>query len=210
MIDVIIILGGGLDSDGSPHKWVKKRLDKALEEYTGKEYVMTCTRGTVHKPQMLDNKGFPVDECIPMARYLEKKGIPSQNILLENMSFDTIGNAYFSRMIHVEPMRLKNILIITSEFHMPRSMEAFRWVYNLTPTLIEYNLDFMSVSDEGIDPDILNPRMERERQSIKKLLNAEKNIKTLQGFHKWFFTKHEAYAFGKKPERITGKERETY
>jgi len=40
------------------------------------------------------------------------------------------GNAFFARLIHVEPRRLMRLLVTTSEFHSERTEEIFRWLFN--------------------------------------------------------------------------------
>src|SRR6056297_2341497 len=98
--DAILILGGGLISKEEPKPWAKERLDEAIKSSNGKEYFIVLSAGTVHKPPFLDSEGFPVFEAEVMADYLIKKGINPKKVLTENSSYDTIGNAYFSRVIH--------------------------------------------------------------------------------------------------------------
>ena len=39
--DAIIVPGGGLKNDGSPHEWFRARLDRALEVQTGEEFILS-------------------------------------------------------------------------------------------------------------------------------------------------------------------------
>ncbi|CAF3870183.1 unnamed protein product [Rotaria magnacalcarata] len=54
-------------------------------------------RGTTHHPPVLNKNSFPIDEATVSAAYLIERNIPSNKILIENWSFDTIGNAHFAR-----------------------------------------------------------------------------------------------------------------
>jgi len=208
MYDVILVLGGGIDDNAKPYEWVERRLDKAIEVFKG-EPIMLCTRGTVHKPQKTDKDGFVIDEAVPMGEYLHEKGIPREKILLENISLDTVGNAYFARTVHIDPMKWRKLVVITSKFHMPRSEEIFKWIFGLEPKH-DYNIEYITVSDEGLDENLIKSRTEKEKKSIQRLLNVEKNIKTMEQLHQWLYTVHDAYAFGITPERAKGEVVNTY
>jgi len=95
-------------------------------------------------------------------------GIPPEQILTETHSYDTIGNAFFSRVLHVDPLGLRRLLIITSDFHLPRTEAAFRWVYGLEPAASPYDLHFEGVADPGMDPEVLRERESRERLAGEK------------------------------------------
>jgi uncharacterized SAM-binding protein YcdF (DUF218 family) len=51
--------------------------------------------------------------------------------LQEVSSFDTVGNAYFSLMIHVVPAGWRRLAVVTSDFHMPRSRALFADIYSM-------------------------------------------------------------------------------
>ncbi|KAF4727619.1 hypothetical protein FOZ62_011065 [Perkinsus olseni] len=92
-LDLVIILSGGLDSDGLPHPWVLNRLDYAADQFnTNTRYFLITSRGTPHKAPPLDPNGFPIDEATAGARYLcRTKGVPAESILLDRWSMDTVG-----------------------------------------------------------------------------------------------------------------------
>ena len=174
------------------------------------EYIITLSAGTTHKPPPLDDRGFPIFESIAAANYLVRRGLNPQQILSETSSYDTIGNAYFSRVIHVEPRRLRNLLIITSEFHLPRTKSIFQWVYGLEIDSTHYQLNFESVTDESIDRQMLQARKEKERESLEQLSPIKRQVKTLQDFHKWLFSEHGAYAASLQPKRVKDRQLEMY
>jgi hypothetical protein len=207
--DAILIPGGGVLHNGKLPLWVTRRLDLAINIYQG-EYIITLSAGTTHKPPVLDVNGFVIFESIAGANYLLKNGIPPGNILTEISSYDTIGNAYFARFMHTEILGLKNLLIITSEFHLVRVKSIFDWIFNLDNSF-EYNLDFLSVPDTEIPEDILQSRLEKEQESLTKLLLLKQKITNLQDLHKWLFSKHKAYTVGLQGNVIKqGKKFEMY
>lgn len=209
-LDVIISLCGGLKKNGAPHPWVVRRLEKTVELYTGKEYVLLSARGTPHKPPPRDRDGFPIDECAASAKYLVRKGLNSRKILLERTSMDTIGNAYFSRILFIEPMRLKRLLVVTSAFHMPRAQKIFRWVYGLKPAPFRWNVKFVSASDGGLEKDLIRMKANKERIALRKLAPLLKRIRTMRDMHRFIFFEHGAYAYGKFKPSLKGKMRNSY
>jgi uncharacterized SAM-binding protein YcdF (DUF218 family) len=129
--DAILIPGGGLKSDGSLTPFVQARLDRALERSA--EFYIPLSAGTPHLATPLDARGYPIFEAIPAARYLHSRGIPRRQILPEVFSYDTIGNAFFARTVHTDPLGLRRLLTINSEFHMARTEAIFRWVFGAAP-----------------------------------------------------------------------------
>lgn len=188
--DAILIPGGGLLADGTPPPWVCRRLDEAVQG-ADTRFFITLSRGTVHKAPPRNNRDFPIDESVASAVYLLKCGVPRERILTETASFDTIGNAYFSRVIHVDPLGLTRLLVITSDFHLPRACAIFRWVYSLSGG--DHALTFQGVPDEGISEAALRARAEKERRGLESLTRLTAEIKTLEQLQQWLFLRHGAY-----------------
>lgn len=191
--DAILIPGGGVKDNGELPVWTQRRLDRALE-IGGCEYFITLSAGTVYKPFPVDTDGRPVFESETAAKYLLDKGVSARKVLTETSSLDTIGNAYFSKVFHVAPLRLKKILVITSEFHMPRTEAIFLWVYGLQGDQAEYELSFEAVSDEGIEADLISARKDKEVKSLAALEDLRSRIISVEQFHRWLFQEHNAYA----------------
>lgn len=209
-LDAILIAGGGLTADGQLPPWTIARLEAALDHYQPGTLLLALSGGTVHKPPPTQEEGFPLFESRVAAQYLLENDIPQQEIITEISSYDTIGNAYFSRTIHIEPARLQTLLIITSQFHMDRLQVAFDWVYQLRPLPYPFQLTFLSTPNRGLDPIALQARQDKEAKSKKDLQEIIEEIDTIKKFHHWLFTQHAAYAVGISPSRITGETRDTY
>ena len=139
MYDAIIILGGSFKKNGELMPWVLPRLDTAMNIET--KWFIVTSRSTYHKNPVLDKNLFPIDESTIMADYLMKNGVSSDKILKESWSLDTIGNAYGTLMFHCLPLNLKNILVITSDFHMPRSRSIFKKYCGKTASYICHCMD---------------------------------------------------------------------
>ncbi len=178
---------------GALPSWVRRRLDRALE-LRGGEYLVTLSAGTPHRPPPLDDNKFPIFESAAGAKYLIEAGVPSNRVLMETSSRDTIGNAFFSRVIHVQPRAWRRVLVITSDFHLERVQAAFDWVYGLTPNPTECGLHYQGVSDPEMDPALLRARIRKEREGLDELARLTTRITTMQDFHRWLFTEHRAYS----------------
>jgi uncharacterized SAM-binding protein YcdF (DUF218 family) len=208
--DVILVPGGGVDASGGLPPWVQRRFDLAIQ-ISVNEPIVALSAGTVHRPPPLDGNGFPVFEAIAALHYLIERGIEPTRILTETSSYDTIGNAYFSRVIHVDPGRYRRICVITSDFHLPRTEAIFRWIYGLDdPKPGGYQLTFKSVSDSGIPEKALEARVRREKRSLLQLEENRKKIRSMKQLHRWLFSEHAAYAGWRPRSGETGEILNTY
>lgn len=204
--DAILVPGGGIKEKYQLPPWVQSRFDRALEIHQN-QYIIALSAGTTHKPPPLDNDGFPIFESVVGANYLIKKGVDPQFILCETASYDTIGNAYFSRVFHVDPRAFKHLLIITSASHIPRTKAIFQWVYGLKSPFgqNDYKLAFEEVPDRGMDEKLLQLRIQKEKKGLENVLRLQEKIRTFEDFHQWLFTEHGAYSASVPPERARGK-----
>jgi hypothetical protein len=193
-VDAILIPGGGVRAGGELPPWVANRLDRAVER-RGEASLIVLSAGTTHRPPPLDEYGYPLFEATAGARYLLSRGVPQQRILEETASYDTIGNAYFSLVIHVVPRNFRQLLVITSAFHMPRTQAIFKWIYGLGGIS---GLSFEAVPDAGMDDAVLQFRREKEAASLAVLNGLQGKLNTLAGLHEWLFTEHAAYAAGRQ------------
>ena len=199
----IMIPGGGLLADGSLPPWTQARLDAALELEQETRWICLLSGGTVHKPHPLDSNGYPLFESRVAGEYLISNGVERGKILTEICSYDTIGNAYFSRLLFAEPLEFQSILVITSEFHLPRTRQIFNWIYQLEPKKNKTDLYYQSSPDLGLDPSSLKARVAKEEKSLNNLKKTQKQITSMGEFHRWLYTEHQAYLPGSSPEPIS-------
>lgn len=208
--DVILVPGGGLQTNGSPHPWVQARLDAAMAA-SDSAHIIPLSGGTPHKAPPLNAHGFPITEAEASARYLQQKGVEPARIRTECYSFDTVGNAYFSRLLHVQPAGFKTILVVSSQFHIERCKALFNWVYNLQSAhTTQYQLNYMAASNTGISPQLLQARQQKEAAAIASITPIMNTITTVAAFHNWLYTEHAAYATGLQPAIATGELQQSY
>lgn len=195
--DCIVIPGGGVDSDGSPSAWVRARLDRAIEMASLTKYFLVLSRGTTHRPPLLNKYSYPIDEASASAAYLISHDIPSNKILIENWSLDTIGNAYFARQCILEPMELYNLVVITNDFHMIRTKLIFNWIFSLTNSSNElcekYHIDYLNVNNQDMTDEQLLARNDKERIACDDVKIKIQNLTNLSQIAQFIFIEHGAY-----------------
>ena len=124
----LVVPAGGQGEDGPPPH-VAARLERAVHMYTEsgypKPYVITTAWGTPHKPCPHDAAGFERHEAADNARFLVERGVPPSHILEEAVSLETVGNAFFARVMHTETRGLRRLAVINNNFHMPRTRAVF-------------------------------------------------------------------------------------
>jgi uncharacterized SAM-binding protein YcdF (DUF218 family) len=121
--DVIVLLGGGiydrvpdLTGSGAPTEEMLARMVTAFRLQRQLGVPILVSGGMVYAGRSAE---APV-----VRRFLLDLGVPDRQILVEDKSRDTVENARFSRMI-LQQHRFRQPLLVTSAFHMRRSVKAF-------------------------------------------------------------------------------------
>ena len=120
--DLVIVLGCQVKGE-NPGNLLKSRLDKVgevLNKYPGAACIVSGGQG----PDEI------VRESKVMKKYLADKGIDEGRIYEEGESSTTFENLLFSKkLIEENNLNHANIIIITSEYHIPRAMIIAKRVY---------------------------------------------------------------------------------
>jgi len=121
---IAVVLGAGIQNDGTPSYSTLLRAKAAADLAAANpnmKFIILSGRGP-------DARNRPVTEAEMMSNVLATEGIDRSRLLLEDESIDTIGNAVLvaARYLHEVPPR--NLYLITSPFHMERSLLIFRHV----------------------------------------------------------------------------------
>ena len=194
--DAVIVPGGGLEEDGQPYAFVRARLDAALRHDAETEAYLVLSRGTTHKPPPRNERGFPVDESVASAQYLVEHGVEPSRILQDTWSVDTVGNVAFTRLMLIEPRGWRRLLVITSEFHMPRTRALFDWIFGLSPQRgASVELTFETVPERGMDEAAREARAQKEAKALAGLrAGVMASVRDLAGLHRFVFQEHKAYS----------------
>lgn len=145
-IDGIIVLGGGMDS-------AVNTLTGGWEfNQNGDRFVEALRLAQTHpEAKVLVSSGVAVGsigtepEALAAGRFFRAFGIPDSRLLLETASRNTEENAEFSYEL-AKPKPGETWLLVTSGFHMPRSMDLFRRVKF---PVIPWGTDYMTGADAG-------------------------------------------------------------
>ena len=82
--------------------------------------------GTYHKPPILNDSNYVIHESSSCALYLTQQGdVDPKDIYREWSSYDTIANGYYAYLNYIKPLNIKEFVLITSKFHMPRVKVIF-------------------------------------------------------------------------------------
>lgn len=108
--DAIVVLGAGINWDGSPSAVLKDRLDVADSLYNAGVAPKIIMSG--------DNSDSSYNEVMAMAKYSKANGIPASDIFCDHAGLSTYDSMY----------RLKNVfnvercVIVTQEYHLYRAV----------------------------------------------------------------------------------------
>lgn len=111
---VMIVLGCQVKSWG-PSVLLRDRLDKALEYWEEHPEMVIVVSGAQGPDE-------PSTEARAMAGYLMEKGVPEENILLEENSHNTIQNLIYSKQLLKEQGRdiSGGVAVVSNGFHLTR------------------------------------------------------------------------------------------
>ena len=116
--DAIIVLGAQVKPDGTPSVQLSWRLDAAYEAYQQKKVpIIVCGA---------QGGDEPMTEAQAMALYLTDKGVPETDILKDPDSFNTNQNLQNAAALLKDVPDVKKVLIVTSDYHVPRSLAIAR------------------------------------------------------------------------------------
>lgn len=123
-LDGIVVLGAGIDES-------KRRAEHAAEIGLLIDCPIIVSGGEVNY-KFFGSYGKEVDF---MSDELEKRGIEKERIISEGNSYSTLTNLVYSERI-ARKRNMKNIAIVTSKAHMPRTMRMAKKVfygYDISP-----------------------------------------------------------------------------
>jgi len=147
--DSIVVLGGGTRPKIPPRPWYEvndagsRILYGARLWKQGKAPLLIVSGG---RAQWLGEGGNP--EAEDMAAIAMEMGVPKDAIVQEGKSLNTYENAKYIKEI-LQKRKLKKILLVTSAWHMPRSVAIFKQLgIDVVPAPTHFNV-VKSQNDKG-------------------------------------------------------------
>ena len=154
--DGIIVLGGSVDTDLSAahHTPVVSRAADRLfaPAELARRYPNARIVFTGGSANLISTDAREADYSAPI---LESLGVPKERLILERNSRNTYENAIFTKQL-VTPRPGERWLLVTSAFHMPRSMGIFRKAgFNVEAYPVDWLMggrdDLFSFTNNGAD-----------------------------------------------------------
>lgn len=105
-----LILGAAIFSNGKLSPLYKERVNGAVELYKAGKVSKILVSG--------DNSTVWYNEVSPVRDYLEREGVPADDIFLDHAGFDTYSTMYRARDI----FNVDSVIISTQAFHLRRSV----------------------------------------------------------------------------------------
>ncbi len=108
----MVVLGAQVTPTGAPSKQLELRLEMALQQYRKRPTTIVVTGA--------QGRDEPMTEASAMRHWLTARGVPNEHVLLDESSFNTRQNLENAKKLL--PPGTKDVLIITSDYHLPRAM----------------------------------------------------------------------------------------
>lgn len=126
MKDAIVVLGWGIEPDGTLSNLTVQRVkvwSQLLHEWKSKYLVMSGKFGFTL------NYTPPRTEAVLMKELAESLWVPSEQIILEEESLDTIGNVFYVKTKVFLEKKWKSAYVVTSDFHISRTEMLFHRIF---------------------------------------------------------------------------------
>ncbi len=108
--EAIIVPGAKVWQNGQPSYMLQDRLDVAYELYAAGVAPKILVSG--------DHGQAEYDEVNNMRRYLEDRGVPTEDIFMDHAGFDTYDTMYRAGAI----FGVKNAVVVTQRYHLYRAV----------------------------------------------------------------------------------------
>lgn len=92
----------------------------------------------------------PVTHAESMARYAVSQSVPRRFIYTEEKALDTVAQAAFTKWVIAQPKRMKNVAVVTSDYHAPRADEVFRFIYGPDYTMKTFGTETLKKNEPTV------------------------------------------------------------
>lgn len=123
--EAIVVLGGAVRSQFPPRPWIDVTESGDRPIYAAQLYKQGKAPLVILSGGRIDWQGGGPPESADMAQLVEALGVPASAILQDPTSLNTRENAVNVKKI-LDQRGIKQVLLVTSATHMPRSMQIFQ------------------------------------------------------------------------------------
>lgn len=121
--DALIVLANEMDEFGALNRESIARAKLAAKLATDLPIPFIVTCGWAYR------RDTKIEIACAFKDYLVDLGISESRILVETKSRDTVGDAVYTRKNISIPMGFREICVVTSNYHVPRTRTIFGFVY---------------------------------------------------------------------------------
>jgi vancomycin permeability regulator SanA len=107
---VAIVLGAGLNADGTPKPYLLVRLEDTLRMYQDGRIRAILVSG--------DHGQVEYDEVAAMTSWLVDRGVPARKVVADHAGFDTYDSCVRAHQI----FGVRSAVVVTQEFHVRRAV----------------------------------------------------------------------------------------
>jgi uncharacterized SAM-binding protein YcdF (DUF218 family) len=129
---VAVVLGSGLKADGSATEVTALRAQAAASLVKSRPMKLIASGSRAPN----DTSEHGKTEAAVMAEIVKGEGVSADDVLLEDQSFDTFGNAIFTASFHLRQYESGTLYVVTSPFHMERALFIFKGVLGSNWTVV--------------------------------------------------------------------------
>ncbi len=142
--NLIVVLGCKIVECNNPTLMMKNRVD-TLKEID--KPLLIILSGGYTNPQC------NISEALMMKQYMKKNNLNTDNVVLEERSMDTVGNAVHSKILLSEmDINYSSITLVTSCFHKKRASRIFEYIFKgteiITDVCAPWNIDYSKIEAE--------------------------------------------------------------
>ena len=143
-----------------------RRCDSLSRELKGREPSSYCVL-FMGKGRLQGNCPYTISEC--MYSFFAGRYFSIDNIFIDKRSLDTVGDAVYSLEQVVKSGDIRNVHIITSDWHAPRALAIFKAVYPQK----RYSIEVMSSSElHTFSTEERRLLEQKEEASLRSFLNT--------------------------------------
>lgn len=122
--DAVIVLANLMSVDGELNEESKARAESAIKIYSKSNARNIVTCGWAYRP----DSNIPIAEAFKSYIVTNSDICPSK-VITELNSRDTVGDAFFTKANLALVFGWKKIAVVTSQYHVDRTLEIFRFMY---------------------------------------------------------------------------------
>ncbi len=126
MYDALAVFGGGISPQGELEENSRVRVERAVELWKNKTAPTIIMSGgwsfTLSDPPTRT-------EARAMADYATRLGVPPEELLVEDRSRDTLGNALYVKTLFAIPRKWQKLIIVVADYHVWRTKRICTFVF---------------------------------------------------------------------------------